>query len=138
MAITLNSFSPNTKAESSKVNTNFQNVKSTVERGLKDVVTDTDGSTITFDLSTYNIHQVVLGGTGRNLALTGVSIGQVFLIRLIQDAGGSRTVNWWSGIKWPGGSAPTLSTGANLVDAFVFVCTGSGAYDGYYVGLGLA
>lgn len=42
--------------------------------------------------------------------------GQVYRLRLIQDATGSRTVTWWAGIIWAGGSAPTLTTTASKQD----------------------
>jgi len=42
--------------------------------------------------------------------------GQVYRLRLIQDATGSRTVTWWAGIIWAGGSAPTLTTTATKQD----------------------
>lgn len=42
--------------------------------------------------------------------------GQVYRLRLIQDAIGSRTVIWWAGIIWAGGSAPTLTTTATKQD----------------------
>ena len=42
--------------------------------------------------------------------------GQVLNIRVIQDGTGSRTLAYGSKYKWPGGTAPTLSTTAAAVD----------------------
>lgn len=95
--------------------------------------TDTDASTITFDLNVANIHQVTLGGN-RTLALANPSVGQVFILVLIQDSTGGRTVTWFSTIKWAGGSAPALTSGATKTDTFAFVCTSSGNYLGFVVG----
>jgi hypothetical protein len=39
-------------------------------------------------------------------------------IRIKQDATGGRTVSW-SGVTWPGGSAPTMSSGANKADLYL-------------------
>ena len=98
---------------------------------------NTDGTTITFNLSKSKIHTVVLGGN-RTLALSNVSIGQAFCVRLVQPAASAgKTVTWWSGIKWPYDVTPVLSTGVNDIDTFVFICTASGAYDGYIAGQGL-
>lgn len=48
---------------------------------------------------------------------TNVQTGDVFVIELVQDGTGSRTVtSWGSNINWPGGTAPTLSTDANARD----------------------
>lgn len=104
-----------------------------VDTKYGDINTATDGTTITFDLSLSNIHTVTLGGN-RTLAVSNESVGQVFIIRLKQDATGSRTVTWWSGINWAGGSAPTLTTTANKTDVFGFIVTASGTYDGFVVG----
>lgn len=101
-----------------------------------DITSNTDGATITFDLATSNLHTVTLGDN-RTLALSNVSVGQCFIIRLVQDGTGSRTVTWFSTIKWAGGSAPTLTTTLNKTDVFGFLCTGSGTYDGFIVGQNL-
>lgn len=98
-----------------------------------DLTTDTDGATITFNMAVSNVHNVVLGGN-RTLALSNVSVGQIFTIRLTQDATGSRTVTWFTTIKWAGGSAPTLTTTVNKADTFIFICTSANNYDGYIVG----
>lgn len=96
------------------------------------LTSDTDGATVTFDLST-SAHTVTLGGN-RTLALSNETTGQTFILRLVQDATGSRTVTWFSTIRWAGGSAPTLTTTANKADTFGFLVTGSGTYDGFIIG----
>lgn len=101
--------------------------------GLK---SDADAATVTFDLAVSDKHTVTLGGN-RTLALANVSVGQAFMLVLVQDATGSRTVTWFSGIKWPGGTVPTLTTTANKADVFSFLCTAAGAYYGFAVGLNL-
>jgi hypothetical protein len=35
-----------------------------------------------------------------------------------QDSTGGRTLVWWSGIKWAGGSPPSISQGASAVDCY--------------------
>lgn len=101
-----------------------------------DITTDTDGSTVTFNLATSNIHTVTLGGN-RTLALSNGAVGQTFLIRLVQDGTGSRTVTWFTTIKWAGGSAPTLTTTAGKADVLGFTITSAGNYDGFVVGANL-
>lgn len=92
-----------------------------------------DGATVTFDMTVANRQRVTLGGN-RTLAVTGTSEGQVFLVRLQQDATGSRLATWFAGISWAGGVAPTLTTAANKADEFIFVRTGLNTYDGHVVG----
>lgn len=100
----------------------------------------TDGATITFNLasgaSSAKKQRVTLGGN-RTLDLSNVGTGQAFILRLQQDATGSRTVTWFSTIRWSGGSAPTLTTTANKADVFGFIQTGTGTYDGFIVGQNL-
>lgn len=100
------------------------------------LVADSDGATVTFDMSAGNIHTVVLGGN-RTLAVSNVTVNQPFILRLGQDGSGSRTVTWFSTIKWAGGSAPTLTTTLNKTDVFGFLCTSAGNFDGYILGQGL-
>jgi hypothetical protein len=97
------------------------------------ITADTDGATITFNMATSNFHSVTLGGN-RTLAVSNVSVGQTFILRLLQDGTGSRTVTWFSTIKWAGGSAPTLTTTASKADILGFLCTSAGNYDGFVVG----
>jgi len=97
---------------------------------------NTDVSTVTFDLDVGNIHTVTLGGN-RTLAISNEDAGQCFIIRLVQDATGSRTVTWFSTIKWAGGSAPTLTTTASKWDVLGFICTAADTYDGFVIGQNL-
>lgn len=110
--------------------------KNTFKNTVQTLVTATDGSTVTFDLSSGNIQSVTLGGN-RTLALSNGTVGQCFILRLIQDGTGSRTVTWFSTIKWPGGSAPTLTTTASKIDVFGFITTSSGNYDAFIIGQNL-
>lgn len=104
------------------------------------MTTDVDAEPVTFNLSLSNIHTLTLGGN-RTLKVSNATVGQMFLLRLIQDGTGNRTVTWdpsnFGTIKWPSATAPTLSTTAGSVDVFAFLCTSSGNWDGYFVGFDL-
>jgi hypothetical protein len=98
-----------------------------------DITTDADGATVTLNCATSNIHAVTLGGN-RTLALSNDKAGQCLLLDLIQDGTGSRTVTWFAGIKWAGGSAPTLTTTAAKADTIgIRVITAGSAYYGMVV-----
>ena len=105
----------------------------TVVNSAQTLVTASDGATVTFDLSAGNVQSVTLAGN-RTLALSNATNGQAFVIRLIQDGTGSRTVTWFSGISWPNAIVPTLTTTATKSDTFGFICTSAGAYLGFIVG----
>ena len=100
----------------------------------KDIGTLTDtGGTDTFDVSAYDWWQLTLT-SNPTLALKNVEVNQQFTIQLNQDATGSRTVTWWSGIRWAGGTPPTLTTTPNKWDVFSFKCTSAGVYIGFVAG----
>lgn len=87
------------------------------------IVTNIDAATVTLDMSLGGQHLVTIAGN-RTIAVTNVSVGKIFTLRVKQDATGSRTLTWFSGITWAGGTPPTLTTTANKADRLGFVCTG--------------
>lgn len=104
-----------------------------------DWVTGEDGETITFDLEESNRHIVTLGGN-RTLAVENATSGFGFILKLVQDETGSRTVTWWDNITWAYGVTPTLTTTGAKADVFAFLCTGGGetpTFDGFVVGQNL-
>lgn len=107
--------------------------KPTLNGSVQALASQADGATVTFDLSAANVQSVTLAGN-RTLALSNISTGQAFILNLVQDGTGTRTVTWFSGIKWPGGSVPTLTTTAGRIDSLGFLCIGSGTYLGYILG----
>ena len=100
------------------------------------IVTNSDASTVTFNVGASDKHALTLGGN-RTLAVTGDQVGQSFTIILTQDATGSRAVTWWSGIRWPGGAVPVLTTAAGKADVFIFMKIAEGSYLGFPAGLNL-
>jgi hypothetical protein len=59
-------------------------------------------------------------------ALGGGVDGRNFSMVVKQDATGGRTMAFPASVKWPGGTAPTLSTGANAIDVLSFVSYDNG------------
>ena len=82
----------------------------------------TDGSSITVDFASASHFTVTLGGN-RTITNTNTSsaVGSSGSIFIIQDGTGSRTASFQSYYKFPGGTAPTLSTTANAVDRLDYV-----------------
>jgi len=91
-------------------------------------------ATATLDVSNSNIHSITMPAGNITIAISNETVGQCFLVEITQDGSGSRTVTWFSTIKWAGGSAPTLTTTASKRDTFRFRVTGADTYDGYIVG----
>ena len=80
----------------------------------------TDGATITPDFSTGNNFSVTLGGNRTLANPTNMTVGQSGVIYITQDATGGRTLSYGTYYKFPSGTAPTLTTTANAVDALFF------------------
>jgi hypothetical protein len=108
-------------------------VKPTISGSAQTVTANSDAATVTFNLAASNVHTVTLGGN-RTLAISNGTVGQYFAIELTQDATGSRTVTWFTTIRWVGGTTPTLTTTGAKRDSFMFRITGTNTYDGYIVG----
>ena len=80
----------------------------------------TDGATITPDFSLGNNYSVTLGGSRTLANPTNLTAGQSGVIVITQDATGSRTLAYGSYWKFPGGTAPTLTTTASAVDVLAY------------------
>jgi len=93
---------------------------------------NTDWATLTFNLATNNKHLVTIAGN-RTLALSNNTNIPAFMINIKQDATGSRTVTWFSGITWAGGTTPTLTTTASKTDSFGFQQISAGVYLGFVI-----
>ncbi len=80
----------------------------------------TDGATITPDFAAANNFSVTLGGNRTLANPTNLTAGQSGVIVITQDGTGSRTLAYGSYFKFPGGTAPTLTTTASAVDVLVY------------------
>lgn len=98
-------------------------------------VTDYSESVVTANTTTaYTIS--LTSGTVQNLTLTGnctftfptATAGKSFLLVLKQDATGSRTVTWPAAVKWPGSTAPTITSTASKADLYAFTADGTNWY----------
>jgi len=96
--------------------------------------TPAGAATATLDLSKGNDHSITMPAGNITIALSNGTVGQKFIVEITQDAVGSRTVTWFSTVRWAGGSAPTLTTTASKRDTFGFIQTGAATYDGFVVG----
>lgn len=99
------------------------------------LVTAVDAATVTFDLSAGSRQIVTLGGN-RTFAVTNDAAHPVFTI-IVATGAGSFNPTWWSGIRWVGGSTPTVTPTASKYDVFSFIRVSVGVYLGFVVGQSL-
>ncbi len=84
-----------------------------------------------------NWNVTLVNGTSTTITISGMAAGQKVAVALLQDGTGSclATYALSSGtLKWAGGSAPTLSTGASKYDLVVFYCPVAGTVLGSIAG----
>lgn len=78
-------------------------------------ISNTFDVTLTENVTTFTISNPHTNGIAETLTLV-----------LVQDATGGRTFAFPASIKWAGGVAPTLSSGANEIDILTFITTDNG------------
>ena len=91
----------------------------------------TFAATMTPNFNDSNNFSVTLTGTGRIANPTNQVAGQSGSIFITQDGTGNRTLSWGdsggtSAWYWAGGTAPTLSTGANVKDRVDYIVAANG------------
>lgn len=85
------------------------------------VVALTDGTTIAVNADTTDEGTVTLGGNRTISNPTGTPVaGQKLILRLKQDATGTRTITWGTAYRFSGGTAPVLTTTASKTDYLGF------------------
>lgn len=87
--------------------------------------TATGDGTTTMDWKLGNKFKFTFGAQNETFTFTAPTKPANILLVLVQDSTGSRTVTWPVTVKWVGGTAPTLSTGANAIDIVSFYFDGT-------------
>ena len=88
------------------------------------------GTTQTLSLTSGTVQTVTMTGNCTFTMPTNTA-GKSFILIATQDATGSRTATFTS-VKWPGGTAPTLTTTATTgVDILTFVANGTSWFGTY-------
>ena len=86
----------------------------------------TDGATITPDWNDANVQKVVLGGNRAIANPSNIEAGATYILILVQDGTGSRTItSWGTNYKFSGGTAPTLTTTGGQADVITLVAYSS-------------
>jgi len=90
----------------------------------------TDGATISWDTSLGRVATVTLGGNRAVAAATNQKVG-TYILRVVQDGTGGRTLTWNGNYKWTAQTAPVLSTAIGAVDIITFFSDGTKMYGSY-------
>ena len=87
----------------------------------------TSGDSIAWDLSSNQVTRLVLSTNGTMADATNKVDGSTYIL-LVTQGTGSNTLAWNATYKWPGGTAPTLTTGSAKSDIFTFVSNGTNLF----------
>lgn len=98
----------------------------TVTNYVETPFTANSSTAITLALTNGTVQIITLTGNATITMPTATS-GKSFILMLKQDATGSRTVTW-STVKWPGGTAPTITATASKQDIYSFFADGTNWY----------
>lgn len=90
----------------------------------EETVTANTGTAYTIDLANGTLQILTLTGNC-TFTFPTATAGKSFMLLLKQDGTGSRTVTWPAAVKWPAGTAPTITTTASKCDKFVFTADGT-------------
>lgn len=88
----------------------------------------TDGATIAWNTLTAPVATVTLAGNRTLGAPTNLRAGATHVLFIKQGATGGRTLAFNAAFKFPGGTAPVLSTAANAVDVLSCVTDGTSMF----------
>lgn len=81
----------------------------------------TDQATTAWDMAAGFNATWTLGGN-RTLTVSNQKAGLTYVLAVIQDATGTRSVTWPASFNWGAAGTPTLSTGAGKVDIVTIYC----------------
>ena len=91
------------------------------------VTTANTGTAYTINITTASV-QILTLTANCTYTFPAAVAGKSFLLVQKQDATGSRTATWPAAVKWPSGTAPTLTATANKSDVFGFTSDGTSWY----------
>lgn len=77
------------------------------------------------------LRELILVGT--TTLVFDFSSNTLLVLVIKQDNTGNRTLNWPAGIKWAGGTVPTVTQTANKADTYGFIKRGTNDYYGYVI-----
>jgi hypothetical protein len=87
----------------------------------------TSGASIGWDLAANQVARLVLSTNGTMADASNKVDGSTYIL-LVTQGTGSNTLAWNATYKWPGGTAPTLTTGSAKSDIFTFISNGTSLF----------
>lgn len=105
--------------------------------GLNETKTTIGTGAVTIDCASGNVFATTLSASITGITFSNVpAAGTSYSFTLSVTSGGAFSITWPGSVKWPGGTAPTLTSTAGKVDTFTFYTFDAGAtWYGFAAGL---
>ncbi len=87
-----------------------------------------DGANIAWNLDDNQVTGVIIAGNRTIDNPTNMVDGATYILRVTQDAVGSRTLTWGAAFIWPDDLPPVLTTTANKTDVIAFISDGTNMF----------
>ena len=80
-----------------------------------------------------NVQEITLAVATVTFNPSNPKAGATYILKITQPGGGGAgAITWGSGVKWAGGSPPTLTSGSSAVDIVTLICTDATGQGVYY------
>lgn len=100
----------------------------TAQQNFSPATALSSSGTIAWNLNTAQVAKVTLTASSTMAAPTNLVDGGTYILRVVQGGTGSYNITWNAVFKWPGGTAPTLSTAVGAIDIITFTSDGTNMY----------
>ncbi len=122
-------FNATASSQTLRINAKVSSGNGTTTYVLSPFESDEGNSSTSIDLDLSLGASVKVTMTGNaTFTFSNPTTGGAYLIKLVQDATGTRTVTWPATVKWSGGTAPTLTTTATYIDIINLYYDGTNYY----------
>lgn len=93
----------------------------------------TDASAVTWNLTSQQVAKLTrnISGTAQMADPTNMQSGSTYILQVTKGSANTATLTFTSAYRWPGSTAPTLTTTSGAVDIFTFLCISSVMYGTY-------
>lgn len=108
------------------VDMNSNNLDNCGSISYRTLQTDSSSSgAVTFDWSTDNKLKITLTENITSITFTAPPGPANIVLEIVQDTTTRTVTGWPAAVEWPGGTAPTISTGSGAVDILTFYYNGT-------------
>jgi len=88
----------------------------------------TDATNISWDLDDVQVSEVTLEGNRILDNPTNMIAGETYVLMVVQDVTGTRTLTYGSAYKWSGGVVPELTVSGDALDIITFISDGTNMF----------